>query len=99
MEIAILIWLAFGVVSAVIASNKGNSGCMAFIMGVLLGPIGFLISLGTSANKDELRKRSGDTKQCPYCAEYVKKEAIVCKHCGRRIEDIDSGFNIENFRR
>lgn len=22
-------------------------------------------------------------KQCPFCAEVVKKEAIVCKHCGR----------------
>ena len=24
-----------------------------------------------------------DERKCPFCAEMIKREAIVCKHCGR----------------
>lgn len=26
------------------------------------------------------------TRKCPFCAEEIKKEAIICKHCGREVD-------------
>jgi hypothetical protein len=30
-----------------------------------------------------------DIRRCPFCAEDIKKAAIVCKHCGRDVEPAD----------
>ncbi|CDH06492.1 conserved hypothetical protein [Xenorhabdus bovienii str. oregonense] len=27
------------------------------------------------------------TKNCPYCAELIKKKAVFCKHCSKDIEN------------
>lgn len=94
----LVIWLGFGIVSAMIANSKGNSGCGWFALGVLLGPIGLLMAFFTSDNEQEKNFRNGNTKRCPYCAEYVKQEAIVCKHCGRNLGSGDSDFDIERYR-
>ena len=42
MELAIIVWILFGVVTAVAASNRGRSGCNWFAIGFLLGPFGLI---------------------------------------------------------
>ncbi len=84
----LFIWLIFGVISAVIASNKGRSGCGWFFVGVLLGPIGIILALVISKNEDRITRDvldRGDMKACPYCQELIKTKAIKCKHCGSDI--------------
>ena len=41
-------------------------------------PVALLIAPVENHNKIE-----GVTRKCPYCAESVKRDAIVCRFCGR----------------
>ena len=80
----IVFWLLCGVVAAVIASSKGGSGFLGFVVGALLGPIGIIISFFMGGEKALAEKQldAGDKKKCPRCAELVQPDALVCKHCG-----------------
>ena len=86
MEILIP-WLLLSIIAAVIANNKGRSGLGFFLLALLLSPlIGILAALIVTADVskvEESKISSGEKKKCPFCAELVKAEAIVCKHCGR----------------
>jgi hypothetical protein len=37
------------------------------------------------------------TRKCPHCAEFIKPEAIVCKHCGSNV--VSSKDTIADFIR
>ena len=84
----LIIWLLFGIVCAVIASNKGRNGFGWFLIGVLLGPFGLILALVVGKNVEAVEKASlssGEVKKCPHCAELVKREAVKCRYCGESI--------------
>ena len=45
------VWLLFGVITAVVASKKGRSGFGWFVLGMMLGPFGFVLAVVVSENK------------------------------------------------
>jgi len=96
MEIVIF-WLFFSIIAGVIASGKARSFFGFFFLSVLLSPlIGIITALVVKPNikgVEENEIKGGDSKKCPHCAEIIKKEANVCRFCGRDLveESKDGG--------
>lgn len=91
MTYVIFVLLMSGIGSALVASNKGRNSFGWFLIGFLIGPMGFILSLIISKNTKVLEEnaiQNSELKICPYCAELIKYQAKICKHCGRDFSEI-----------
>jgi len=84
----VFIAVIFGLITGAIASGKGRSFVGWFVFGSLL----FIIALpavifSSDLAEEEKQKELAKTRTCPHCAETIKKEANVCKHCGRDVPE------------
>lgn len=79
-----LFWPLVGAVIGYAASQRrGYSAVAGTIAGALLGPLAFLpffVSGIFSASEAQ--------RKCPYCAEWIKPTAVVCKHCHRDVPPV-----------
>jgi hypothetical protein len=74
-------WAIGGLIGYAAAQKKGFSTVGGVIGGLLLGPIlAWLMFLVSGITRDDQRAK------CPHCAEFIKVEARVCKHCRRGVQ-------------
>jgi hypothetical protein len=85
----IIICAILGLIPAFIAHSKGRSFGLWWIYGAFLFIIALIHSIFVKplpgSDTAERIDRVHDSRKCPFCAETIKQEAVVCKHCGRDV--------------
>lgn len=88
-----------GLVPAVIARAKGHSFLAWWLCGaglfIVALPASILIKPATGSN--DITGLAPRRKKCPFCAEFIKPEARVCRFCGREVS-VSSGERRIHFK-
>ena len=71
-------WIVFAILVGIFASmRRARNGFGWFLLAMLISPLlAFLLCAALGPSPRSRRK-------CPACAEYIKREAARCKHCGQ----------------
>ena len=69
-------WFLLGaLIGYAAAQRKGFSVVGGVLGGAILGPLAFLMFLVSGVSRGDKQRK------CPSCAEWIKAEAKVCRHC------------------
>ena len=83
----LIVLALLGVLTGAIAHSKGRSFFGWFVYGALLFIVAIVHVLIIAPLRPALDARQIDQggRQCPHCAEIIRREAKVCRFCGRDV--------------
>lgn len=86
MEILIIAVL-IGLIPAAIAQGKGKSFFLWWLYGaaIFIVALPHALMMRSDDRAIERKQLNSGMKKCPSCAEMIKQDAKVCKHCGRDV--------------
>lgn len=81
----IVVAALIGLIPAAIAKGKGYSFGLWWFYGAALFIVALPHALIMKPNAEgvERHQASEGMKKCPHCAEFIKRDANVCRYCGR----------------
>ncbi len=83
-----IVWFASVAIGSHIGNKKGKR-MKAVVLTLCLGVFGLIFVLAmkpTDEVEAQMKAESGEIKKCPFCAETILAEAVVCKHCSKSLE-------------
>lgn len=90
MDLILAVFAFFGAcVCGGVASARGRSGIGWFLVGLLIWPVALIFLLVLPRNQKVVEKRQiedGELVRCSQCAELIRPDARICKHCRSPVE-------------
>ena len=83
-----IIWFIAAIAAGIIAINKNRNAVGWALATFFLSPLMIIIILVLSKKEGSPESLAAQgSKKCPFCAEEIKAEAVVCKHCGKDLPE------------
>ncbi len=83
-------WIVLSIAIGIWAGKWGRDEGGWFFLSLFISPLLIgLCLLACGRNEDKITSqgiKAGRLKVCKFCAETLKSEAIICKHCGKSCE-------------
>ena len=106
----IIVQIIFAFITATFANSKGYSFGWGFLLGFCVPLFGAIAIIGLLPEKKQEGNNNqncgysqkehfienNNLRKCPFCLENINKDAILCRFCGKNIQEHDKEENIKN---